>query len=385
MSSGLKQNNTKAASFLTEVAHELRSPLGGLEAMAELLVASGLTPEQMRLVQGLKAASAHLRAVASSVIETDGPMRRTFDVHEEAFDLAELVDGVGIAAEARARVKGLNFHLHRPEPLPRPLMGDSRRVRQMLENLIDNAVKVTNRGSVSLSLEHVDTRGAFVGLRFVVTDTGPGFDDAAREKLFKAFSRINDTVEGTGLGLNIVRKFAHMMGGEAGCDSEPGEGASFWFTLRLKQAAALAPESSNAVPLIPVPSRLPILVVDDNATNRMILSAILEHFGYGCLEAASGEAALAMLADIPVAAVMMDQTLPGISGVETLLAIRSMQGSIAKVPVIPVSGRVGQADREAFARAGANGFVEKPVSARAIMEALQLVEPQHPAKERSAA
>jgi CheY-like chemotaxis protein len=387
MTSFLRQSNTKSASFLAEVAHELRSPLGGLEALTELLMASNLNPEQARLVQGLQAASAHLRAVANTVIETDGPMHRTFDVREEAFDLGELVDAVGVAAEARARVKGLAFHLHRPEPLPRPLMGDSRRVRQMLENLIDNAVKVTTRGCVSLNLEHVDTRGAFVGLRFVVTDTGPGFDEAAREKLFKAFSRIDDAVEGTGLGLNIVRKFANMMGGEAGCASELGQGASFWFTLRLKQAelSVAAPQSGEAVPLIPTQSRLPILVVDDNATNRMILSAILEHFGYGCIEAASGEAALAMLAERPVAAVMMDQTLPGISGVETLQAIRAMPGATATVPVIPVSGRVGQADREAFARAGANGFVEKPVSARAIMEALQLVEPQHSAKERTAA
>jgi CheY-like chemotaxis protein len=260
-------------------------------------------------------------------------------------------------------------------------------VRQMLENLIDNAVKVTSSGAITLDLEHVDTRGAFIGLRFVVTDTGPGFNDAAREKLFKAFSRINDKVEGTGLGLTIVRKFAGMMGGEAGCASTPGQGASFWFTLRLKQVEACAPGKADheIAPLIPAQSRLPVLVVDDNATNRMILSAILEHFGYACLEAASGEAALDILSERSVAAVMMDQTLPGISGVETLKAIRAMQGVSASVPVIPVSGRVGAADREAFAKAGANGFVEKPVSARAIMEALQLVEPKNSEKERSAA
>jgi two-component system, sensor histidine kinase len=177
------------------------------------------------------------------------------------------------------------------------------------------------------------------------------------------------------------------MGGEAGCASTPGEGASFWFTLRLKQAETCPTSQADMeiAPLIPAQSRLPVLVVDDNATNRMILSAILEHFGYACLEAESGEAALAVLAERPVAAVMLDQTLPGISGVETLIAIRAMQGVVANVPVIPVSGRVGVADREAFAKAGANGFVEKPVSARAIMEALQLVAPQDSSKERSAA
>jgi two-component system, sensor histidine kinase and response regulator len=380
----------KASSFLAELAHELRSPLGGLDALTELLARTGLSADQARLVEGLRAASAHLRSVASAVINDEAPERRKFDILDEAFDLAHLVDAVGIAAEARAQVKGLSFTLTRPQPLPRPLMGDVRRVRQMLENLIDNAVKVTSEGSVSLALEHVDTRGAFVGLRFVITDTGPGFDKATQEKLFKPYGRIEGSAPGTGLGLNIVRKFALMMGGEAGCSSEPGQGASFWFTLRLKQAEVCTSLAEAACPaLIPVTSRLPVLVVDDNATNRMILSAILEHFGYACIEAESGETALSMLSERAVAAVMMDQTLPGISGVETVKAIRQMTGAVSSIPVIPVSGRVSQADRDAFAAAGANGFVEKPVSARAIMEALQLIEPQEKdletAKKRTAA
>jgi signal transduction histidine kinase len=114
MNTLLKQNNSRSSSFIAEVAHELRSPLGGLEALADLLLQTNLTPEQSRLVTGLQAASAHLRAVADTVISANGPVKLDFDVREESFDLASLVDAVGIAAEARARVKGLAFHLNMP-------------------------------------------------------------------------------------------------------------------------------------------------------------------------------------------------------------------------------------------------------------------------------
>jgi CheY-like chemotaxis protein len=347
---------------LAEVAHELRAPLGGIEAMAQLLGETA-TPEQERLIAGLKAAAAHLRAVASDVIDqargvSAGSCDKTSD-----FAIRELIDGVSAAAEARARAKGVSYSASIDESLPATMHGERLRVRQMLENLLDNAFKVTTSGGVSLTIRQVDRRNAFIGLIFEVRDTGPGLSAADQAKLFRTFSRVDNGVPGSGLGLSLVARMARSMGGDAGCASEPGAGALFWFTLRLPEKAASAPAAAEG--------NSPVLVVDDNHANRMIMRAILEHFGHDVMDVDSGEAALEALGARAFKAIMLDQTLPGLSGLDTLRSLRRMEGHVAKTPVIPVTGRVTAEDKAAFAAAGANGFVEKPVNARAIRDALE--------------
>jgi CheY-like chemotaxis protein len=347
---------------LAEVAHELRAPLGGIEAMAQLLGETA-TPEQERLIAGLKAAAAHLRAVASDVIDQARGVPSTRCNTAASFSIRELIDGVSAAAEARARSKGLTYSAQIDDALPGTMHGERLRVRQMLENLLDNAFKVTTTGGVSLTVRQVDRRNAFVGLIFEVRDSGPGLSAADQERLFRTFSRVDNGVPGSGLGLSLVARMARSMGGDAGCSSEPGAGALFWFTLRLPETAPQSVES--------VLADAPVLVVDDNHANRLIMRAILEHFGHSVLDVESGEAALDVLKAQPVKAVMLDQTLPGLSGLETLRAVRGMDGCVARTPVVPVTGRVAVEDKAAFAAAGANGFVEKPVNARAIRDALE--------------
>jgi CheY-like chemotaxis protein len=364
-----------AADFLAEVVHELRAPLGGVEAMAELLSATDLAPEQQRLVDGLRAAAAHLRAVANDVLDDSALKKGHFKCIDGPIELKTFVSALATSAGARATAKGLRFTLEFDDNLPNYVLGDDRRIRQMLENLLDNAMKVTPSGDIRLSVKHVDRRGSFEGLKFVISDTGPGFSEEQRAVLFRAYEKLNNGVAGTGLGLSLVRRFANAMGGEAGCESVEGCGATFWFTLRLKAATStqdcqnepehFSPDHDTAS----APSNC-ILIVDDNQTNRMIMAAVLEHFGYQIAEASSGEAALTMIQETHFDAIMMDQTLPGISGVETLKAIRAMPSERGTIPVIPVTGRVSKVDREAFAAAGANGFIEKPVTARAVRQAL---------------
>jgi CheY-like chemotaxis protein len=348
---------------LAEVAHELRAPLGGIEAMAQLLGETAMSPDQERLIAGLKAAAAHLRAVASEVIDAARGNALTPCAAAD-FSLGDVLEGVAAAAEARARAKGLGFTLTVDESLPATMHGERLRVRQMLENLLDNAFKVTMTGGVSLAVRQVDRRNAFVGLRFEVRDTGPGLTAQDREKLFRTFSRVDNGVPGSGLGLSLVARMARAMGGDAGCESEPGSGALFWFTLRL-------PEKAMAAPAVDMARDAPVLVVDDNHANRTIMRAILEHFGHAVMDAATGEDALAILRAQPIKAVMLDQTLPGLSGLETLRELRGLDGALARTPVVPVTGRVAPEDKAAFAAAGANGFVEKPINAKAIRDALE--------------
>ncbi|MGL4638027.1 MAG: response regulator [Beijerinckiaceae bacterium] len=374
---------------IMEVAHELRAPLGGIESMAELLRQTDLTADQLKLVQGLQAAAAHMRAVANDVLSETAATRQIAVISEKSFHLRDLVQSVGVSAEARAKVKNLAFVCVFDAALPEQLVGDARRIRQMLENLLDNAIKVTATGSVTLQVEHVDRRGAFEGLKFTVLDTGPGFGPDEQKKLFRSFGRLENGVPGTGLGLSLVRRFARAMGGEAGCEAVIGEGARFWFSLRLKVYGdqQATPQYECAGVNEPVAQSLQgkILIVDDNAANRMIMTAILEHFGYTCAEVDSGEKALEMVQSEAFAAVMLDQTLPGMSGVETLSAIRAMPAPLNTMMVIPVTGRVSAADRKAFAEAGANGFVEKPVTARAVRDAILGAVTHHPETKKAAA
>ncbi len=362
-------NHRSGAMTLAEVAHELRAPLGGIDAMAKLLSETPLTAEQRRLVDGLRAAAQHLRDVAGDVIdEARGLSTRDAPQASTLFRLRMLLDAVSQSAEARARAKGLSFHITRDRAIPDGLEGDPRRIRQMLENLIDNAFKVTSAGSVSLAVRQVDRRGAFSGIMFEVRDTGPGIAAADHEQLFKHFSRVDNGIPGSGLGLAMVARMARAMGGDAGCSSEPDRGATFWFTLRLRAVGASA-DAGEARPSV-ADAELPVLVVDDNHANRMILRAVLEHFGHQVLDAATGEEALSVIAQGQVKAVMLDQTLPGLSGIEVLKAIRATPGPAGALPVVPVTGRVAPEDRKAFADAGADGFVEKPVNASAIRDAL---------------
>ncbi len=359
------------AEYLAEVLHELRSPLGGVDAMAELLSATVLTPDQKRLVSGLRAASAHLRAIADDVLDTTAISNGSFKRNEAPFNLTEFIETIVIASEARAAAKGLWFMVRCADNLPLDMIGDARCIRQMIENLIDNAIKMTQAGQVTLTIEPVGLRGSFLGLRFVVTDTGPGFSDMERKLLFRPFSRLDNGVTGSGLGLSMVARLAKAMGGEVGCESKVGKGASFWFSIRLKTCAGGDMLVSQGSENFDVQENRRILVVDDNAASRQIMQVMLEHFGFQTVQAESGEAALAMLACESYAAVMMDQTLPGLSGLETLKAIRKAKQNWSLTPVIPVTGRVSAADKAAFFKAGANGFVEKPVTASSVRNALQ--------------
>jgi CheY-like chemotaxis protein len=356
------------AMALAEVAHDLRAPLGGIEAMVEILAATGLSAEQSRIVAGLRAAASHLRDVASDIIDRERGAADARPERSERFSIATLADGIVTAADARARAKGLSFAADVGADASLDVVGDQRRIRRMLENLLDNAFKVTQQGEVALTIRLVDRRGAFAGLIFEVRDTGPGFGEAEKARLFRTFSRLDNGVQGSGMGLALVARMARAMGGDAGCSSRPGEGATFWFTLRLKLAECDAGESTaNDCEA----ATAPVLVVDDNQANRIIMRAILEHFGHRVVDAETGEAALDIVRQTRLKAVMLDQTLPGMSGLETLASIRALDSAVRRLPVIPVTGRVAPEDKAAFAAAGANGFVEKPVTARAIRDALE--------------
>jgi CheY-like chemotaxis protein len=364
-----------AAARMLEVAHELRSPLGGIDSMIELLSRSQLDDTQKRLVEGLKSASRHLRAVAQGVID---PVRPNLpdvavappDVEPRFHELRALLNEISVSADARAALADLRFEIRVARNVPVLAEFRPHHLRQMIENLLDNAFKHSVGGIVRLFVEGLDERGGFVGIKVSVTDSGPGIAPDQLTRLFRPYARVaGDGTPGTGLGLSIVERLARRSGGEAGAESVPGEGATFWFTLRLRTPATPGP--GEAAGRRPVQHR--VLVVDDNASSRVILSAILEHFGFAVETAGSGEEALLSLANRRFDAVTVDRSLPGIDGEAMVARLRGAGGPCAGVPVIAVTGHVLPEHRRAFEEAGANAFVAKPVTARALIDAVAAV------------
>jgi two-component system, sensor histidine kinase len=360
------------AGRLREVAHELRSPLGGIESMIELLSRSALDDSQRRLVAGLLSASRHLRAVAGNIIDngrvsTASPARAGDAAVQDFIDIRAFLSDLAVSAEARASIRSLGFTARCATDVPLRIEVSAQHLRQMLENLIDNAFKHARSGSVRLDVGVIDVREGYCGLRFAVRDQGDGIRADQLDRLFRPHSRVeDDATDGAGIGLSIVRRLARESGGDAGVESRPGEGSTFWFTLRVRTPAA------TPFPVPPVLRETPahVLVVDDSQSGRTILCAILGHFGYRTTQAASAEDALDMLANGGFDAVTVDRTLPGISGEDMVRRLRRSAGPEAAIPVVAITGHVLPEQRRAFLAAGANGFVPKPVTAKAVLDAV---------------
>jgi CheY-like chemotaxis protein len=357
--SALDTPTAPAAGIVADIVHDLRSPLGGIDAMARLLMDTALTDAQRRIVEGLAAASTHLRHVASDLLDGGARQRFALELRPVSIDLPALLADIAISAEARAAVKGLDFNCACDAAVPQSVTLDPVRLRQMIENLLDNAMRATDSGSVRLDVGFDE---ASRQLRFTVSDTGPGLHPRAVEALVSRPQHQPSQVAGAGLGLSIVHRLAARMGGQTGVDSEPGQGTSVWFTISVGGFQTVITACSNSV-----------LVVDDNAANRQIMQVMLGHFGRTCVLAETGEQALEMLKERRFSAVMLDQSLPGISGLDVLKVIRSGACLDPAVPVIAVTGHVGRKDRAAFEAAGATGFIAKPYSARDVGDALAAI------------
>jgi len=355
---------------LAEIAHELRTPLGGIAAMAEMLV-RGMPAERRELADALIASVAHLREVASAILDDHRaaaaqPAGADAVASLASPDLAGMLAPVLGAARARAAAAGLSFTARIGESVPAAIAGiDATRLRQMLENLLDNAFKLTSAGEIGLAIDRIERRGDMHVLRFAVRDSGPGFSGEQAAALFERFHRLDETLPGTGIGLSLVRRYARAHGGDAQAEALPGSGAVVWFSIAVRDGAPAPCEAAPARCARPT-----ILVVDDDPAGRMVMAAMLRQFGCEVMAAGSAPEALGLLGERHVDAVTMDMTMQDMNGGEATRAIRATWPA-RLLPVIAVTGRVSERDQRLFRQAGANGFVPKPVSPRAVWAALR--------------
>ena len=320
--------------LLAMVGHELRSPMEAITAMAELLLASPLDPTQERYAEMLHQSARSLLGVLNDVLDFSRLEAGRMELQQASFDLHDLVLGVGAVFQARANEKGLTGGVDIGANCPRYIAGDAARLRQVLMSFIDNALKFTSFGSVRLHANASEADGRLV-LRFDVTDTGVGLSKAVQERLFVPFVEIDKKHAGetgsTGLGLSIAKKLASLMGGEVGCESVVGQGTLYWFTLpagRAQMSAPAASASKDTAPQAPLSGH--VLLVEDNAVNRMLICSYLDEFGLTHEVAASGGAAVMCLAAKTYDLVLMDTAMRDLDGVETAKRIRSLHAPSSK-------------------------------------------------------
>jgi CheY-like chemotaxis protein/nitrogen-specific signal transduction histidine kinase len=358
---------------LAAFAHEVRTPLTGILAVSDLLATSDLDERERRWVDTIKAGAEHLAGLATLFVDAARSGNSGLGVRQDFFDLRALARNAGDSLAGRAAAKGLQCSVDISEKLAAFVIGDPVRLRAALENLVDNAVKFTEAGSVALNVTPARAPKGKVGVAFAVSDSGIGLSLAEIKRLFRPFSQANVSIAsrfgGAGLGLSSVKQLARAMGGDIEVRQRRGGGTTFTLTVILARAkgpvAIISGDDADA----PVETRsLRVLSVEDNPFGRVVLNAILTELGHQAEFIGRGEAAPERIAQGGFDAVLMDMVLPGINGIEAIKRIRALQPPLGRIAIIGVSGR---GDDEAASRAaGANAFLVKPVSPRGLATAL---------------
>ncbi|WP_024505969.1 ATP-binding protein [Bradyrhizobium sp. ARR65] len=359
---------------LAAFAHEVRTPLTGILAISDLLATSDLGERERRWVDTIKAGAEHLSALATLFVDAAKPGHARAALRDDLFDVRALARIAGDALAGRAVAKGLQPEVEIAEDLPSLVVGDPVRLRAALENLIDNAVKFTERGSVALKVSVARRSKDRIAIAFVVSDSGIGVSLKEIKRLFRPFSQANVSIAarfgGAGLGLSSVKQIARAMGGDVAVSQRGGGGTTFTLTVTLKSAqqpqATHAGEADGALPQ--GGHALRILSVEDNPFGRVVLNTILTELGHQAEFIGRGEDAIARVEQGAFDAVLMDMVLPGIDGIEAIRRIRRLAPPHGRIPIIGVSGR-GE-DEAASRAAGADAFLLKPVSPRALATAL---------------
>ena len=355
--------------FLATLGHEVRTPMTGVLGMSELLLGTGLDARQRGYADAIRRAGEHLMRLVNDALDLARIEAGKLELVARPFDLVALLDEVGGMVEPMARQRGLRFLCHVDAQTPRWLLGDAGRVRQILLNLLGNAVKFTEEGSVSLQAAPI----ASGGVRLVVSDTGPGLNEEQQAHLFRRFEQADGArtaarYGGSGLGLAICQELAVAMGGRVELDSKPGQGTDFTVDLPLATAAPLAaPATPVAAPRPDAGGGLVLLLVEDDATVAEVLTGLLRSLGHDVVHAPHGLAALTETVHSSFDMALLDLDLPGITGLALASQLRA--GGFT-APLLAVTARA-DAEAEPLAReAGFDGFLRKPVTGVMLAEAI---------------
>ena len=358
--------------FLANMSHELRTPLNALVGSAELLRGGPLQPEQRSLVEGVDKAASALLSMVNDVLDFSKIEAGRLAVEKIPFRLRGVLRDALSIAQPRAADKGLDLVCEAGAACDEMLLGDPTRLRQILLNLLDNAVKFTPNGSVRLGCEVEGNAGDAVALKISISDTGIGIDAETLPRVFGAFTQADSSTArrfgGTGLGLSISKSLVELLGGSIGADSEPGKGSTFWVRLPFERAS---PSANGAAPVEERPvrsstaarrDRQRVLIVEDNAINRRLLLMQILRLGRPADAADSGEAALEAIGRNDYGLILMDCQMPGVDGYEATRLLREGESGRRRVPVVALTAHAGESDRARCMAAGMDDYLAKPAT-----------------------
>ena len=364
--------NAAKSAFLANMSHEIRTPLNGVLGVAEVLARTNLAAKQRELVAVIQSSGEMLDSLLTDLLDLARAEAGAVELRPEPADVPALLGSVRDLFAARAEEKGLELVVEVAPGAEAWIACDALRLRQVIGNLVSNAIKFTEVGEVVIAVSRAGER-----LTFEVGDTGVGFDDATKAGLFQRFQQGDESSTrqhgGAGLGLAICQEYVRLMGGELDCESNPGVGSIFSFTVDMPALARPAETIATQVGASEASGRFCVLVVDDNAVNRQVLGLILDSVGIEHAEAADGLEGLEAVTSGGFDAVLMDLQMPVMDGFEAMRRIRAWesQSGRPRLPIYVVSANGLQEHVDAGVAAGADGHLNKPVSVSQLLQALE--------------
>ena len=370
-----EEANQNKSDFLAHMSHEIRTPLNGIIGTAQLLLNSELAEVPHKYAEIIATSGRTLLGIVNDILDHAKIEARKFDLHEGDVQLRDAATEVAALYEPLARNKGIDYQIDIDPDLPTAVRADETRLKQVISNLLGNAIKFTNAGSVSMTLRYIKKNKR---LRCTVSDTGVGIAEAEIALVFDAFEQSTtgekDTgvhAGGTGLGLPISKQLVELMGGEIGIKSVRGVGSTFWFEIPTRVTASRAPVIAPIADEDHDPLDLSVLIVEDLPTNQFLATKMLERLGCTSVLASNGQEAIDIIVgsgEQSFDVILMDCQMPVMDGIEATRVLRSKS---VRLPIIALTANAFDDDRDRCLEAGMDGFVSKPLSEATLREELE--------------